>query len=240
MDFCKSTMITVSLLSTCLVSLNAYSITQEQLYLEERVKVARNSLDYSLQKYSEETATVAMYSSEEMNSLVESNSHLSRIKDTDKCQFTPDIEALARKVGVSVFEFVWGDMLLTGTCVQQDVSLGLSYMQKSIDHAYAPAYERLARYYEKGYLVGKDVTKSEIYMKVAASLGSEAGRLGWADMLVRGYGSPSMYEQAYSWLYHSTYSTEYSRSKSEYLKTQLEQKMPANIIARAIAIPNQA
>ncbi len=69
-------------------------------------------------------------------------------------------------------------------------------------------------------------------MHTAAALGSISGRLGWADMLVRGYGSPQLYEEAFSWLYHSEFSDPYSLDKKNYLQAELEKRMPPNVIAR--------
>jgi hypothetical protein len=37
-------------------------------------------------------------------------------------------------------------------------------------------------------------------MHTAAALGSKTARLNWADMLIRGFGSPTLYEEAYGWL----------------------------------------
>ena len=70
------------------------------------------------------------------------------------------------------------------------------------------------------------------YMHTAAALGSKSARLGWADMLIRGYGDASLYEEAYAWLYHTTYEDEYSKIKKEYLENELKKHLPANVIAR--------
>ena len=71
------------------------------------------------------------------------------------------------------------------------------------------------------------------YMKTAAQLGSSLARLNWADMLVRGYGGPAQYEQAYGWLYATHFTDHYLQEKSNYLQRKLEERMPPNIIARA-------
>ena len=233
---CKLTKCAAGVLSCAFLMQSPAFASMETVLTDTKVKVAHSALEYSLKKYQEETATVSMYTNARMDKLIAQHRHLSVIKDNDKCQFTPDIEARARVVGVPAFEFAWGDMLINGVCVQQDVKLGLDFMNRAIEHAYAPAFERMSQYYEKGIYVGEDLVKSETYMRVAASLGSDTGRLGWVDMLVRGFGSPAMYEQAYSWLYHTTFNDSYHKAKSDYLISQLGKKMPPNIIARAVAI----
>lgn len=178
---------------------------------------------------------VDMYSAEQMNRMIEESRMYKIIRDRDHCQFTPDIEDRARLVSVAPFMYAWSDMLIHGICVDKDEALGLQYLQKAADSAYAPAMERLAFYYEKGILVHSSIKMSEKYMHAAALLGSKNGRLGWADMLVRGYGSPAYYEEAFSWLYHTVYDDPYSRMKQEYLRKELEKKMPPDVIARDVA-----
>lgn len=183
-----------------------------------------------------ESIAAEMYTNAQLDRLIESHTLAHVVKERDRCQFTPDIEDRARLVKLPIFMFAWGDMLISGTCVKQDQALGLSYIQKAAEDAYGPALERMAFYYEQGYLVPKNPTLSEQYMHTSAVLGSKAGRLGWADMLVRGYGTPAMYEEAYSWLYHTTFEDEYSRMKQQYLAGELEKRIPPNVIARDRAV----
>jgi hypothetical protein len=173
-----------------------------------------------------------VYSAEQLNRIIEDRVLFSTVRDHDRCQFTPDIEDRARLVKIPVFMFAWGDMLVNGVCVTKDQDLGLEYMKRAAESAYAPALERLAFYYERGYFLPRNRQLSERYMHTSAVLGSKTGRLGWADMLVRGFGTPSMYEEAYSWLYHSTYTDEYSRLKQKYLEEELQKRMPPNVVAR--------
>lgn len=204
-------------------------------FTDARAMAAKEVLEYSLQQYQGETNTVQMYSSTELNQFVDQGVHLDIIEKRDHCQFTPDIEDRARIIGMPVFEYVFADMLINGRCVKQDIDLGLDYLNKSVAQGYVPALEKMSFYYEKGYFVSKNLKRAALYMKTAASLGSINARLGWADMLVRGFGHPSMYEEAYSWLYHSYYHDLYRRNKSEYIQAQLEKRMPPNIVARAKA-----
>lgn len=215
-------------------SAQAFAVSNYDLYTDARARAAKEALEYSLDQYESETDIVEMYTSTQLNDFVEQGIHLEIVEKRDSCQFTPDIEDRARIVGMPVFEFVFADMLINGRCVKQDVELGLDYFNRALKQGYAPALERMSFYYEKGYYVGKDLNKSELYMKTAASLGSISARLGWADMLIRGYGNPSMYEEAYSWLHHSYYSDLYRKEKSDYIKSKLEEMMPENIVVRAM------
>lgn len=233
---CKLTQYAFLIGSFVLLLFDCAHASMDDVITDTKVKVAHSALEYSLKKYQDETATVSMYTNAQMDNLISENKHLIVIEQKDKCQFTPDIEARARVVGVAAFEFAWADMLITGTCVQKDEKLGLDFFNRSLEHGYAKAYERMALYYEKGQYVREDLVKSENYMRVAASLGSSSGRLQWVDMLVRGFGSSSMYEQAYSWLYHTSFNDSYLKAKSDYLIRELSKKMPPNIIARAIAV----
>lgn len=233
---CKLTQYALLIGSFVLLLFNCAHASMDDVITDTKVKVAHSALEYSLKKYQDETATVSMYTNAQMDNLISENKHLSVIEHKDKCQFTPDIEARARVVGVAAFEFAWADMLITGTCVQKDEKLGLDFLNRSLEHGYAKAYERMSLYYEKGQYVREDLVKSENYMRVAASLGSPSGRLQWVDMLVRGFGSSAMYEQAYSWLYHTSFNDRYLKAKSDYLIGELSKKMPPNIIARAIAV----
>ena len=181
---------------------------------------------------SREHAATEVYSSKKLNAIIEDHSLFSVVRDQDRCQFTPDIEDRARLVKLPAFMFAWGDMLISGICVQKDEDLGLSYIKRAAKEAYGPALERMAFYYENGYMVEVDRKLSERYMHTSAVLGSKTGRLGWADMLVRGYGTPAMYEEAYSWLYHANYKDEYSKLKQKYLEDELSKRLPPEVVAR--------
>ena len=193
---------------------------------------AREHLDTLKDADVKDGTNTEVYTTEQLNRIIEDQMLFSVVRDHDRCQFTPDIEGRARLVKIPAFMFAWGDMLVSGVCVTKDQDLELSYMKRAAESAYAPALERLAFYYERGYFVPKDRQLSERYMHTSAVLGSKTGRLGWADMLVRGFGTPSMYEEAYSWLYHASYTDEYSRLKQEYLEKELQKRMPPNVVAR--------
>lgn len=202
---------------------------------DARAMAAKDVLEYSMDLYQSETEMVRMYTSTEMDDYIEKDTHLGIISKKDQCQFTPDIEDRARIVGMPVFQHAFADMLITGTCVKKDVEQGLMYFNRAIRQGYAPSMVKMAYYYEKGFYVSRDPDRSHMFLKAAVDLGSVSGRLAFADMLIRGYGDPSMYEDAYKYLYHTQFHDLYTREKSRFLMHELQKKMPPNIVARAAA-----
>lgn len=230
---CKCAILIASILSFGLCGVaNAASSTYDRV-TDAQALVAQKAIESTLEKYKDDNTQVNVYTVDELNTYVENNIHFKIIRDRDKCQFTPDIEDRARIVGMPAFEYVWADMLISGVCVKQDVELGLDYLAKAVDHAYPPAMIKMSDFYERGHLLPRDRKQAVALMRAAASLGSRTARLAWADMLVRGLGAPAYYEEAYSWLYHSIYFNDYEKVKSDYLQTQMQKMMPANVIARA-------
>lgn len=220
--------------SMCCTFANAATTGFDEI-TDARALAAKEVLEYSMDLYQSETEMVKMYTSTEMNDYIEKETHLNIIATKDHCQFTPDIEDRARIVGMPVFQHAFADMLINGVCVKQDIDQGLEYLNRAIRQGYAPSMVRMAFYYEKGYYVSRDVDKAHMFLKASMDLGSFSGRMAFADMLVRGFGDPSMYEDAYKWLYHTKFHDLYTQKKSEYLLQELAKKMPPNVVARAEA-----
>ena len=229
----KLSLIAVAVSFVCL-AMPTVDAAKYEVVTSTKAIVARDtleSLDLSVITGTQDAST-EMYTPDKMNSIVENLSLEYVVKQKDKCQFTSDIEDRARLVKSPVFMYAWGEMLLKGICVQQDKDLALGYIRRAADEGYAPAMVIVAQFYERGTFMSKNMNLSEQYMHTAAALGSKSARLGWADMLIRGYGDASLYEEAYAWLYHTTYEDEYSKIKKEYLENELKKHLPANVIAR--------
>lgn len=205
------------------------AVTSAQVQSARR-QVERGSFADGLQ--SNFGASVDVYTTEQLGYMVEHGLLESVVRGQDRCQFVPDIEDRARLVGLPVFQFVWGDLLLSGVCVKQDQTLAIEYIKKAADNSYPAAMERMAFYYEKGYFVPQNLQQAERYMYTAAALGSLDGKLGWADMLVRGYGAPQLYEEAFSWLYHTAYADPYRQQKKDFLARELARHLPPEVQAR--------
>ncbi len=233
--FSRRSCVLLAVAAACSLTSICASAARYDMMTSTRAMVARDTLqgvDFSGLTNAAPNANTEMYTPDKMNSIIENSRLADVVRDQDKCQFTADIEDRARIVKSPVFMYAWGQMLLNGICVREDRDLALGYIRHSADDGYAPAMMRMSEFYERGIGTGMSLNMSEQYMHTAAALGSKSARLSWADMLVRGFGSPALYEEAYGWLYHSSYEDEYSKAKKSYLEAQLKKHLPPNVIAR--------
>ncbi|MGC9423458.1 MULTISPECIES: flagellar protein MotX [unclassified Vibrio] len=175
---------------------------------------------------------VPIYSEAELIKLIEQNKHLTRVK-ADHCQLVEDIVARATRISLPAYEFLYGDMLAWGVCVEQDVELGLYYMESAAHQGLPTALEQLGRYYSRGTLVQQDKERAIPYLREAAAMGNLNARIHLAELLLRDHGSPLDYEDAYRWLYNSVTADQRTHNRITLLRQGLEMRMPENIIARA-------
>lgn len=177
-------------------------------------------------------APVPIYSEAELIQWIEKNQHLGQVR-ADGCQLVEDIVARATRISLPAYEFLYGDMLAWGVCVEQDVELGLYYMENAAHQGLPAALEQLGRYYSRGTLVQQDKERAIPYLREAAAMGNLNARIHLAELLLRDYGSPLDYEEAYRWLYNSVTADKRKHKRISILRHGLEQRMPDNIIARA-------
>ncbi len=144
-----------------------------------------------------------------------------------------DIVARAEKVESPAYQFLYGDMLAWGVCVDRDVETGIYYMQSAAQQGLPAALEQLGRYYANGTLVQRDPERAIPYLREAASLGDTRARIHLAELLLDNYGSPLDYEDAYRWLYNTITASKAKHRQIALLRQGLEERMPQNIIARA-------
>lgn len=175
---------------------------------------------------------VPVYTETELIRLFDTNSHLQQVK-ADECQLVQDIEARAIRVESPAYEFLYGDMLAWGVCVDRDVELGVYYMQSAANQGSPAALEQLGRYYASGTLVQQDRERAIPYLREAASMGNVDARIQLAELLLSNYGSPLDFEDAYRWLYNTVTASRTTHSKITHLRRSLENRMPGNVIARA-------
>ncbi|MGF1726333.1 flagellar protein MotX [Photobacterium nomapromontoriensis] len=175
---------------------------------------------------------VPVYSDNELARMFESNTQLQRVK-ADDCQLVQDIEARAIRVESPSYQFLYGDMLAWGVCVKRDVELGVYYMQLAAQQGSPAALEQLGRYYSQGKLVQQDKERAIPYLREAAAMGNVNARIQLAELLLSNYGSPLDFEDAYRWLYNTVAASHRVHSKISHLRQGLENRMPANVIARA-------
>ncbi|MDN3679053.1 flagellar protein MotX [Vibrio tapetis] len=175
---------------------------------------------------------IPVYTEAELINLIEDNKHLERVQ-ADGCQLVEDIVARATRISLPAYEFLYGDMLAWGVCVDRDVELGLYYMENAAHQGLPVALEQVGRYYSRGTLVQQDKERAIPYLREAASMGNLDARIHLAELLLRDYGSPLDYEDAYRWLYNSVTPDKRRHRRITMLRQGLEMRMPQNIIARA-------
>ncbi|ATF09346.1 flagellar protein MotX [Candidatus Enterovibrio altilux] len=173
-----------------------------------------------------------VYENSQLFRLFETNSHLKKVK-ADECQLLQDIEARVIRIESPSYQFLYGDMLAWGVCVERDAAQGVYYMQLAAQQGLPAALEQLGRYYSRGTLVQQDTERAIFYLREAASLGNTRAKLQLAELLVADYGSPLDYEDAYRWLYQTITTDSSTHQKVTMLRKSLENKMPRNVIARA-------
>ena len=127
---------------------------------------------------------VELYSQDELLTLISNNEHLDRVV-LDRCQLVQDIEARAETLKIPAFQFLWGDMLAWGVCIDAEPARGISYMKEAADQGLAPALEQLGRYYAQGKLVQQDKQRGVVYLREAAALGNLPAQIHLAELAQR-------------------------------------------------------
>lgn len=145
---------------------------------------------------------VQLYSQDELIKLINNNQHLERVVE-DRCQLVRDIEARADVLQIPAYQFLWGDMLAWGVCVDADPKLGVYHMRNAADQGLPAALEQLGRYHAAGTLVQEDKKRAVIYLREASALGNLKAQLQLAKLFIDGYGSPYDFEDLYHWLYNA-------------------------------------
>lgn len=176
---------------------------------------------------------IQVYEQEELIELINQHQHLNRIAKIDECQLVKDIQIRAKTVKIPAYEYVWGDMLLTGTCVPKDEEHGLYFLTLAAKQGLPAALRHLAHYYQDGTYVQKDTRYAAILMHEAAGLGLVEAQVDWVNMLVKGMGSPLDYEEAYSWLHHAVIIDKSEHARASKLLNSLAQRMPGKVVERA-------
>ncbi len=154
------------------------------------------------QNSSTEIRAVQLYSQDELIGLINENTHLERVV-ADRCQLVQDIEARAEVLTVPAYQYLWGDMLAWGVCVDASPARGIRFMEDAASQGLPAALEQLGRYYARGTLVQQDRARAVIYLREAAALGNLKAQMQLAELFINGYGSPYDYEDAYHWLYNA-------------------------------------
>ena len=191
------------------------------------------SVLWSVQSHAQsEVRAVELYSQDQLINLINKNEHLTQVV-LDRCQLVQDIEARAETLKIPAFQFLWGDMLAWGVCVDADPERGVDYMHQSADQGLPAALEQLGRYYAQGKLVQTDKSRAVVYLREAAALGNLKAQIQLAELFIDGHGSPYDYEDAYHWLYNAITNDDATHQKIAECMTALEQLMHPKAVRKA-------
>lgn len=175
---------------------------------------------------------VQLYTQDQLLMMIAKNEHLDRVV-VDRCQLVQDIEAQAQTLLVPAYQFLWGDMLAWGVCVDADPERGVYYMRQAADQGLPYAFEQLGRYYANGTLVQEDKEKAVIMLREASAQGVLKAQIQLAELFIDGYGSPYDYEDAYHWLYNAITDDKKTHSKIAECMAELEKLMHPKTVRRA-------
>ena len=180
----------------------------------------------------EELRAVQLYDQDKLIEMIDANTHLNKVVE-DRCQFVQDIEARADVLKVPAYQFLWGDMLAWGVCVDAEPARGISYMEDAANQGFPAALEQLGRYYAKGTLVQQDKSRAVVYLREASSLQNLNAQIRLVELFLEGYGSPYDYEDAYHWLYNSVTDDKQKHQQIAGYLSQLEALMHPKAVRAA-------
>ena len=186
----------------------------------------------SVDSQAQEIKAVQLYSQDELIKLINKNEHLDRVV-IDRCQLNQDIEARAQVLKVPAYQFLWGDMLAWGVCVDADPERGIGFIEDAAQQGLPAALEQLGRYRATGTLLQRDKEKAVVYLREASALGLVSAQVQLVELFVQGYGSPYDYEDAYHWLYNAITDDKKLHSKIASLLASLEALMHPKAVTSA-------
>jgi hypothetical protein len=175
---------------------------------------------------------VQIYSQDDLIKMININVHLERVV-ADRCQLVQDIEARAEVLSVPAYQFLWGDMLAWGVCVDAEPERGIYYMREAAAQGLAAALEQLGRYYSLGKLVQEDKKRAVIYLREASALGNLKAQLQLAELFIDGYGSPYDFEDLYHWLYNAISDDSRTHQRIAIYMSELEALMHPKAVRNA-------
>ena len=180
----------------------------------------------------EELRAVQLYSQDALIDMINANTHLDKVV-ADRCQLVQDIEARADVLKIPANQFLWGDMLAWGVCVDAAPSRGIGYMEDAANQGLPAALEQLGRYYAKGTLVQQDKSRAVVYLREAAALKNLKAQIRLVELFLEGYGSPYDYEDAYRWLYNSVTNDKKQHQQISSYLARLEKLMHPKAVRQA-------
>ena len=131
------------------------------------------------------------------------------------------------------YQFLWGDMLAWGVCVDRDAERGIEFMKLAAEQGLPAGLEQLGRYYAQGKLVQQDKERAVIFLREAAGQGHLKAQIELAELFVEGFGSPYDYEEAYHWLYNAVTADKTTHKKISSCLLELEKLMHPKAVRKA-------
>tara|TARA_Y100000780_G_scaffold210178_1_gene208293 strand:+ start:2082 stop:2726 length:645 start_codon:yes stop_codon:yes gene_type:complete len=180
----------------------------------------------------EELRAVQLYSQDALIDMINANTHLDKVV-ADRCQLVQDIEARADVLKIPAYQFLWGDMLAWGVCIDAAPSRGIGYMEDAANQGLPAALEQLGRYYANGTLVQQDKSRAVVYLREAAALKNLKAQIRLVELFLEGYGSPYDYEDAYRWLYNSVTNDKKQHQQISSYLARLEKLMHPKAVSQA-------
>jgi hypothetical protein len=180
----------------------------------------------------DELKAVQLYSQQELLGLIDKNEHLVRVV-LDNCQLVQDIQARAETLKIPAYQFLWGDMLAWGVCVEADPERGIKFMHQAAEQGLSAGLEQLGRYYAQGKLVQQDRERAVVFLREASVLGHLKAQIQLAELFIQGYGSPYDYEDAYHWLYNAITADKSTHNKIARCMSELEKLMHPKAVRKA-------
>lgn len=180
----------------------------------------------------EEIFAVQLYSQDELIEMINRNEHLARVV-SDRCQLVQDIEARAETLKVPAYQFLWGDMLAWGVCVDADPERGIAFMKLAAEQGLPAGLEQLGRYYAQGKLVQQDKERAVVFLREASGQGNLKAQIELVELFIEGYGSPYDYEEAYHWLYNAITADKATHKKISNCLLGLEKLMHPKAVRKA-------
>ena len=183
-------------------------------------------------KATNEIKAIQLYSQDELLNLINKNKHLNQVV-LDDCQLVQDIQARADILKIPSYQFLWGDMLAWGVCVDADPERGINFIHQAAQQGLSAGLEQLGRYYSLGKLVQQDKEKAVVFLREAAVQGHLKAQIQLVELFLEGYGSPYDYEDAYHWLYNAVTADKPTHRKIVSCMQDLEKLMHPKAVRKA-------
>lgn len=182
--------------------------------------------------WADDLLPVDVYTQDRLLALIARNAHLQQIQ-ADDCQLVDDIRYRAEHARYPAFQFLYGDMLLYGVCVEPQLTLGWDYVQSAAAQGLPEANEQIGRYYAIGRFVQQDLKRAMPYLRQAAGMDNVRAQMRYVQLLIDGHGTVHDYQSAYHWLYNSLIADEETHREAARLLAELEPMMSLAMVEQA-------